>query len=87
MDHLTTMSDPNWFYYLKYVDGIPMLRDSFSSFKERLEDTKDEFLKVFNEFMPKVKTGMPDLPPSDEVPEEVKEVKEDQEKKPEAEIK
>ena len=40
-----------------------MLRDNFTAFRERLEDTKDEFLKLFTEFMPSVKTGMPDLLP------------------------
>ena len=63
LDHLAVMADPNWFFYIQYVNGMPVLRDSFSAYRDRLEGTKAEFVELFTEFMPSVKTGMPDLPP------------------------
>ena len=68
LDHIVTMADPNWFFYLQYKDGIPIMRDNFCSYKERVEDARDDFVKVFTEFMPRVKSGMPDLPPDSIVP-------------------
>jgi len=63
LNHLLALSDPNWFFYMQYINGIPVLRENFSDYRERLKDTKDDFIKLFTEFMPSVKTGMPDLPP------------------------
>ena len=63
LDHLISMSSPNWFYHMQYDQGMITLRDSFSAYRERLEDLKDEFVKLFTKFMPSIKTGMPDLPP------------------------
>ena len=82
LDHLMALSQPNWFFYMQYVDGIPVLRENFVAYKQRLEDTSETFITLFNEFMPSVKDGMPELPPSDVVPTENEEkVEPDEERK------
>ena len=57
------MANPNWFFYFKKVEGKDTLRDTWPGFKQRLEKSKEDFIKLYQEFMPSVKTGMPDLPP------------------------
>ena len=57
------MSDPNWFFYLQYVDGMPVLRENWSVYTFKLNKIKEEFITLFTDFMPRVKTGMPEMLP------------------------
>lgn len=68
VDHLMVMANPNWFFYFKKINGKDVLRDTWPGFRARLEQSRDEFVTLYQHFMPSVKTGMPDLP----LPEEPK---------------
>ena len=36
LNHIIAISDLNWFFYVKYVEGKPILRDTWFRYKERL---------------------------------------------------
>jgi len=37
VDHLMVMSNPNWFFYFKKINGKDVLRDTWPSYRKRLE--------------------------------------------------
>ena len=67
LEHLLSMSEPNWFFYMQFIDGRPILRENWSTYQTQLSEMKEKFDTIFSNFMQNVKTGMPDLPAEEDV--------------------
>ena len=65
LDHLVYSSDISRHYYIQYTDGKVSLRETFLTFRTKIEEARSQFEKLFSQFMPSVNQGMPELKPED----------------------